>query len=215
MSDYKILIISRQVEDALQSAATPLIGQGRLSCVQDSDHIIYRYNHPEYGTQSLILNAINEDWSTVSFAGREEFLQSIRSEGWYSSAESLIAFFEELGMDVSFNLRELEVYEFGNYAAFINSEEGLSAVRLAILAHKLGVQVDERVEDTTVTEDTATTPEQPELPESDKATTPRKSWVRQVCGHLRMPTVGEVSLGASIAAVGVGAFFLTRTWLES
>ncbi len=222
MSVYRILIISKQVEEALQVAADALIGQGQLSCDQDSDHITYRYDHPEYGVQSLMLTVINDDWATVSFAGREEFLQIINSEGWYSSAESLLAFFEELGVDVSFDLHGLDVYEFDKYAVFTRSEETDTTVRLTALARKLGVQVevqevpveDERIEVAPAVEDVASVSEQDKTTTQDEPAASRKSWVRRMGGRLRKPTIGEVSLGVGIAALGAGAYLLTRAWLE-
>lgn len=156
MSEYKTLIISQQVEEALQVAAATLIGQGRLSCDQDSDHITYRYNHPEYGTQSLIITAINTHWSTVSFAGHELFLDLIGSQGWVSSSHALVEFFAATGNPVDFDL-ELSYFEVSSeltqseYAVLVIEDstldlESMQSMINALTGQSVTIEVTESVD---------------------------------------------------------------------
>lgn len=137
MSDYKSLIISKQVEEALQVAAARLIGQGQLSLEEDTDYASYTYNHHLYGKQVLSLSAIHENWTVVSFAGHDLFLELIGSKGWTSSAESVIEFFAATGHPVELGASLVQL-ELGaevdeQFAVLVNDGEELRLESLSPL----------------------------------------------------------------------------------
>ena len=216
MSEYKTLIISQEVEHALRVTASVLVGRGQLSCEQDSGYITYRYLHPAYGTQSLILTAITDEWTTVSFAGHEDFLELIGSKGWISSCESLVEFFSAMGVEADLGI-PLEYYDIegadkDNFAIVVTDQE-VDAENLQSLIFVLTNQhvtleeKDEELANEAMEEKMQEEVEQASTIASEVSEAPRRNWRSRALEWVCSP-VGLIVCGLATTAVSAGTYYV-------
>jgi hypothetical protein len=72
------------------------------------------HEHAEYGPQRLLVDQIHQNLYTVSFVGREEYLEMIGTQGWESSAEALVNYLVDLNPELELSLEEFRCSEIGD-----------------------------------------------------------------------------------------------------
>lgn len=122
-NNTKTLIITQAVAEYLlnnagkyQNTAVEIDTQ---LAIDDVDGFKVHYEHPQYGPQLLIGERIEAQLFSVSFAGREEYLEKIHTDGWNSSATSLVEYLHDLNPELTTDISELHFYELGeNYVVY-------------------------------------------------------------------------------------------------
>lgn len=123
MSSKKTLIITVALASRLLSIADGLTNAHHdRPEVENLDGARLIHEHPEFGTQSLLLDRITDQYFSVSFAGHAAYLELIESDGWLNTADTLVKYLESLGEEIDLNLNALSVYIFNDDFLILGTE---------------------------------------------------------------------------------------------
>lgn len=111
MNSKKTLIVTVALASRLLSIADGLtnVHHDRPE-VENLDGARLMHEHPDFGTQTLLLERISEQYFSVSFAGHASYLELIESDGWLNTGRTLVNYLESLGEEINLDLNELLVY---------------------------------------------------------------------------------------------------------
>lgn len=134
-SNNKTLLITTALAVRLLSIAQNLSAtevQDDSSRVLDKDvefdGFTIEHIHAEHGPQRLLVDQIHKDLYSVSFVGRQEYLEQIGTQGWESSADALVNYLVDMNPELELSLDEFRCSEIGGqYVVYsLASEDELS-----------------------------------------------------------------------------------------
>lgn len=99
MKKSNVFVSSAMQEQVLAVTRTLIEAQVNIEIVYDGSLTKIVYHHDDLGLQVLMLNKIDSHWAVASFAGNRSFLDKIESDGWLTSADSVIKYFSEISPD--------------------------------------------------------------------------------------------------------------------
>lgn len=135
-NNTKTLIITQGLAARLLSTAVALKDTTADNVnIASTEGFKISHDHSEYGQQLLLVDRLNGNLFSVSFAGHPEFLELIGSIGWTSCAEALQNYLVLENGDLELDLSELHFVELGD--KFVVYYHDAEYVRVDLLEEQL------------------------------------------------------------------------------
>lgn len=118
----KILIITTALKQQVVAAAERLNNTTTENTIIADGALVegvkIHHTHAEYGEQTVLIDRVLDNAWVVSFAGSQEYLDLINSNGWLSSAETLQTYLMDLNPEMEEFLSKVAVVAYNDQVLF-------------------------------------------------------------------------------------------------